>query len=655
MIIDDSILIGWFVLAALSTLYVAWDNFVRKNPEETVMKWGWVLITLYMGPVALALYVLTDKEPRPGTHEEFIKPLWKQGVGSTVHCIAGDATGIITAAVVTAALGLPMWVDLIVEYLAGFGFGLFIFQALFMKNMMGGSYRTALRRSFVPEWLSMNMMAAGMFPVMVVLMMGRDMRAMEPSEPLFWAVMSLGVIVGFAAAYPVNVWMVARNLKHGLMTARPQTTSHEHGSPEMALQHASAVVGGGSRAAGGMTHGPGHGGAPANGHEVGEGTDGHGGHGRMHQGVPDVTRPQLGVVTVLTVLALTAGVLIPAQRINLGLSAEDVGGVIMPPGMVMTKDTPAAAMREMAAVDPDDVSFSASGGARGDQTLQPRLEGGVKVFSLEASVIRWNILSGQRMSAYAFNRQVPGPRIRVRQGDRVRVEVTNRLPEATSVHWHGLILPNAMDGAADVTQAPIEPGRSFTYEFTAGQPGTYFYHSHKEPDRQQALGLYGALIVDPADPAVDAAYDYDHEVVIQLQEWLEREGLTYPAMSMEGALPNFFTINGKSYPETETLEMKVGERVRLRFIGSHNNFVHPMHVHGGPFTVVETDGNPVPEAARLQKDVINVGPGERYDVIWEAREPGRWLVHCHIPHHTTNDNAEVEGGGGLTMMINVVP
>jgi FtsP/CotA-like multicopper oxidase with cupredoxin domain len=143
--------------------------------------------------------------------------------------------------------------------------------------------------------------------------------------------------------------------------------------------------------------------------------------------------------------------------------------------------------------------------------------------------------------------------------------------------------------------------------------------------------------------------------VIQLQEWLEREGLTYPAMSMEGALPNFFTINGKSYPETETLEVKVGERVRLRFIGSHNNFVHPMHVHGGPFTIVETDGNPVPETARLQKDVINVGPGERYDVIWEARERGRWLVHCHIPHHTTNDNVEVEGGGGLTMIINVVP
>ena len=213
----DAFLYVWFVLAGVSTAYVAWDNFVRKNPEETVMKWGWVLITLYMGPVALALYVMADKEPGPGEHEEFIRPLWKQGVGSTVHCIAGDATGIITAAVITAALGLPMWIDLIVEYTAGFAFGLFIFQALFMKGMMGGTYPKAVRNSFIPEWFSMNMMAAGMFPVMIFLMMGRDMRAMEPTEPLFWGVMSLGVIVGFATAYPVNVWMVSRNLKHGLM------------------------------------------------------------------------------------------------------------------------------------------------------------------------------------------------------------------------------------------------------------------------------------------------------------------------------------------------------------------------------------------------------------------------------------------------------
>ena len=146
------------------------------------MKWGWVLITLYMGPIAAGPLRPHRQGAPPRRARGFIRPLWKQGIGSTVHCIAGDATGIIAAAVITAALGLPMWVDLIVEYVAGFAFGLFIFQALFMKDMMGGSYRAALRGAFMPEWLSMNMMAAGMFPVMILLMMGRDMRAMDPAD-----------------------------------------------------------------------------------------------------------------------------------------------------------------------------------------------------------------------------------------------------------------------------------------------------------------------------------------------------------------------------------------------------------------------------------------------------------------------------------------
>src|SRR6266581_140163 len=171
----DYFFIAWFILAGLSTAYVAWDQF-RYNPEAPVMKWGFILITLYMGVFGLLLYVLADKEPRPGTHEEFTSPLWKQGVGSTIHCVAGDATGIILAAATTAVLGLPMWIDLIVEYLAGFAFGLFIFQSLFMKSMMGGTYLDNVRRTFLPELISMNFMMAGMAPVMCFLMMSRDMR-----------------------------------------------------------------------------------------------------------------------------------------------------------------------------------------------------------------------------------------------------------------------------------------------------------------------------------------------------------------------------------------------------------------------------------------------------------------------------------------------
>src|SRR5882724_8843757 len=211
MIIEfiDYLVLAWLVFALALTAYVAWDQF-RGDPEPTVMKWGFVLVTLYMGPIGLLMYVLADKEPRPGTHEEFTSSLAKQGIGSTIHCVAGDATGIILAAVVTISLGLPMWLDLIVEYLTGFAFGLFIFQSLFMMRIMGGSYWENIRRTFLPELISMNTMMAGMAPVMSFLMMGSDMRAMQPWQPLFWFVMSLGVIVGFAAAYPANVWMVAK-------------------------------------------------------------------------------------------------------------------------------------------------------------------------------------------------------------------------------------------------------------------------------------------------------------------------------------------------------------------------------------------------------------------------------------------------------------
>jgi FtsP/CotA-like multicopper oxidase with cupredoxin domain len=384
-------------------------------------------------------------------------------------------------------------------------------------------------------------------------------------------------------------------------------------------------------------------------------TNGDGAHAAHHTNGDGhlVTRPQLAVVTILTLLALTIAVALPATKVNLRLSAEDVGGAVMPPGMVMSRDTSAEAMRDMAAVDPDTVSHVAPATARGDQPLIPKSEGSVKVFDLTAAVTGWTILPGRQVDAYAINGQVPGPRLRITQGDRIRINVHNNLPEPTSLHWHGMVLPNAMDGAADVTQAPIPPGGAHTYEFTARRPGTYFYHSHAAPDRQQALGLYGALIVDPKSSSVDAAYDYDHEAVIQLQEWLTRDGFTFPAMAMEGALPNYFTINGKAYPETETIRMRVGQKLRVRFIGTHNNFIHPMHIHGGPFRIVATDGEPVPPAAQLLKDTVNIGPGERYDVIWEAREPGKWLLHCHIPHHTTNDNAEQDGGGGLMAVIDV--
>ena len=477
----DYFLVVWFCLAAASTVYVGVDQY-RNNPEPVVMKWGFILVTLYMGPLGLLIYVMADKEPRPGEHENFIKPLWRQGVGSTIHCVAGDATGIIVAAVITASLGLPMWIDLIVEYATGFAFGLFIFQALFMKDMMGGTYWQNVRRSFLPEFISMNLMMAAMAPVMCFLMMGRDMRAMEPTELVFWGVMSLGVIAGATLAYPVNVWLVAMKLKHGLMTERDAGGS-AHGA-----KHA-------------MTRHMGHGGAKDAGR-----------HG--HPMASEVTTPQLAAMAGISVIALLIGMVTPANFVNLRLGARDVGGTIMPPGMIMTRDTSGAAMRDMSAVHPRYVTAEYGLDRRGDQELMPRIEGGVKVFDLETSIIRWQILPDVHVDAFAFNGQVPGPRLHFRQGDRVRINVVNHLPSTTTVHWHGLILPNVMDGAAEVTQQPVANGQLYRYEFTALQSGTYFYHSHDHVDRQQALGLYGAMIIDPAQPGDEVRADHEYTLML---------------------------------------------------------------------------------------------------------------------------------------------
>jgi len=214
----NDLLIVWFATVLVSVVYVAWDAFTF-NPEMKVMKYGWVLVTLYTGPIGLILYILSCKEPFPGTHEEFIKPLWKQGVGSTIHCLAGDATGIIVAAAITGILGFPMSLESVSEYALGFAFGLLIFQALFMKDMIGGSYLGAVRKTILPEWISMNAVMAAMIPVMVILM-SNDMAAMEPTSLRFWGVMSLAAIAAAVVGYPLNVWLVWAGLKHGMGTDR---------------------------------------------------------------------------------------------------------------------------------------------------------------------------------------------------------------------------------------------------------------------------------------------------------------------------------------------------------------------------------------------------------------------------------------------------
>ena len=214
----DVVLWIWFGFTALAFVFVAWDLFTR-TPEIRVMKWGWLLVILYTGPLGAAVYWLSCREPAPGTHETFVAPLWKQSVGSTIHCLAGDATGVIAAAALTSHLHLSIGLDAMVEYVVGFGFGLLVFQALFMKAMLQVNYGEAIRRTALAEWLSMNCVMAGMVPVMVILMT-RDTRAMEPTSLRFWAVMSLATLAGAVTGYPVNRWLVKNGLKHGMGTER---------------------------------------------------------------------------------------------------------------------------------------------------------------------------------------------------------------------------------------------------------------------------------------------------------------------------------------------------------------------------------------------------------------------------------------------------
>jgi uncharacterized protein DUF4396 len=212
----DVVLWVWFALTALAVAYVAQDQF-KGGPEEKslamkTMRWGWVLLTLYTGVLALVIYWFLHRASARETSEP---SLWEQSVESTIHCVAGDATGILLAAVVTSWLRLPMSLEVIVEYVAGFAVGLFVFQALCMKPNFDGSYWRAVKSTLLAETLSMNAVMAGMIPVMVILM-SRDMSAMEPSSVRFWGTMSLAFVVGTVTTYPVNWWLVKRGLKHGM-------------------------------------------------------------------------------------------------------------------------------------------------------------------------------------------------------------------------------------------------------------------------------------------------------------------------------------------------------------------------------------------------------------------------------------------------------
>jgi Domain of unknown function (DUF4396) len=272
----SGVILAWFVLTALSVAFVAID--IRTTPESPVLKWGFVLVTLFTGPIGAILYVLGCREPLAGTHEQYVAAQWRQTLGSTMHCVAGDGVGILAGAVIGGFLLLPAALDITMEYILGFAFGLGIFQALFMRDMVGGSYPRALARSFIPELTSMNCLMAGMIPVAMILK-SRIPGATSPLSPAFWFVMSMALMTGFIAAYPMNWWLVARRLKHGMLTVRRAVAGAHEGMAGM--QHQSQGA-----------------------HQKGALTE-HSGHA-----APAVAAITIGIVIVLSFLIMAAGIAI---------------------------------------------------------------------------------------------------------------------------------------------------------------------------------------------------------------------------------------------------------------------------------------------------------------------------------------------------------
>jgi FtsP/CotA-like multicopper oxidase with cupredoxin domain len=268
-----------------------------------------------------------------------------------------------------------------------------------------------------------------------------------------------------------------------------------------------------------------------------------------------------------------------------------------------------------------------------------KLVDGAKEFHLHAQHMKREFLPGQWFDVWGYNGSMPGPTIEVVEGDRVRVIVHNELPEPTSMHWHGLEVPIAMDGVPGVTQDAIPPGGSFTYEFTLRQNGTFFYHTHGA--MQEALGLVGLFIVHPKS-AHSPPVDKDFALV--LQEWAILPGATVTnTMSMEF---NLFTINGRSAPYITPLIVRLGDRVRIRLMNFSVIDHHPMHLHGLTFWVTGTEGGRIPETAWYPSNNVLVGVAQVREIEFIANNPGDWIMHCHMFHHMMNFMASMVGPMG---------
>ncbi len=286
-----------------------------------------------------------------------------------------------------------------------------------------------------------------------------------------------------------------------------------------------------------------------------------------------------------------------------------------------------------------------------------------KEINLTAKEALLQINDKVKLPVYTYNGSVPGAQIRIKQGDRVKINFKNELPEPTTIHWHGYPVPNSQDGVPGVTMNAIKPGETFTYEFTATVPGTYFYHSHQESAKQVDKGLYGTLIVEPKN---EEKVDRDYTLV--LDEWMSNpdEGnmdmsgmdhsnmghgnssddqhMDMSSMGHDMSMYDIFTINGKSGSAVEPLKVKKGEKVRLRLVNA-GYMPHKLHLHGHEFKIVATDGQPLKDPQPIKDELLNIAPGERYDIEFTANNPGEWLLECH---------GDMKGTDGMKVKIQYV-
>jgi FtsP/CotA-like multicopper oxidase with cupredoxin domain len=267
---------------------------------------------------------------------------------------------------------------------------------------------------------------------------------------------------------------------------------------------------------------------------------------------------------------------------------------------------------------------------------------GVKEFHLTAEHQKREFLPDVWINVWGYNGSMPGPTIEAVEGDKVRIVVHNKLPEATSVHWHGLEVPIAMDGVPGLTQDPIPAGGTYTYEFTLKQNGTFFYHSHGA--MQEGMGMVGLFIIHPKS-AHAPPVDRDYALIIQ--EWAILPGASVPnTMSMEF---NVFTINGRAAPYITPLVIKQGERVRIRLVNFSPIDHHPMHLHGLTFWITGTEAGRIPESAWIPSNNVLVGVAQARDIEFVADNPGDWMLHCHMFHHMMNFMSSMVGPmGGRT-------